>query len=144
MTAETAPDREPRLYGIPDAENMYLSLAEAYESQVDGQEGNDPAVIEEWTAVSAMTLVQSAASIIEGLIEQVADGAPDGLYDSICHLDAYPVVLAAAEALRDALADKVPDFYLADKRVAEHRITWDDQGENPMDCGQPIYHPSAS
>ena len=123
---------------------MYLTLAEAYESQVDGQEGNDPAVIEEWTTVSAMTLVQSAASIIDGLIDQVAEGAPDGLYDSIGHLDADPVVLAAAEALRETLAARMPEFYIAVKRVAEHTITWDDQGENPMDCGQPIYHPRAS
>ena len=142
-TPATAPDQK-RLYGIPGSEVMYLSLAEAYESQVDGQEGNDPRIIEEWMTVPAMTLVQDAASIIEGLVEQLTDGAPDDLYDSICHLDADPVVLAAAEALRDALADKVPDFYLADKRVAEHRITWDEQGENPMDCDQPIYHPSAS
>jgi hypothetical protein len=56
----------------------------------------------------------------------------------VAHLDRDPVVLAAAEALRTALVERATPYWIADKRVGEHVVTWDAEGE-PLVDGQPMY-----
>lgn len=133
----TAPDR---LYGVPGAEALYRDIAEAYESQIepfcDDHEGTR--IIEEWTVLPAGSTFRSPADIVDWLCEDAADDAPDGWYDCIEHLDHDPVVLAAAEALRAALIERATPYWIADRRVAEHTITWDAEGE-PLVNGEPMY-----
>ena len=134
-----------RIYGIPGSERLYSEVAEAYETQIDGQvdeDDNTPRVIEEWTVAPSISHVRSASSIVEDLIEDAAADAPEDMYDSISHLDTDPDVLAAAEALREAFASRIT-YSVADKMVAEHVITWDDKNE-PLVDGEPMYVPSHS
>lgn len=130
-----------RLFGVPGVENLHDDLGAAYESQVEpyvDEHDRRPRVIEEWTVLPAGSTFRSAADIVDWLCEDAADDAPDGFYDSIAHLDRDPDVLAAAEALRAALIKHVGSYRIADKRVAEHTITWDDAGE-PLVDGKPMY-----
>lgn len=130
-----------RLYGTPGAEEMHFSVADAYEMQVEldlDDEDRQPCVIEEWTTLPAGSTFLSAAGIVEWLCENAADDSPEGWYHSIAHLDRDPKVLAAAEALRTALIEQATPYWIADKRVAEHLITWNDAGE-PLVNGEPMY-----
>jgi hypothetical protein len=132
---------EDRLFGVPDSEDMHRDLGSAYESQVEpwvDEHDRRPRIIEEWTTLPAGSTFRSARSIVEWLCEDAADDAPEGFYDRIAHLDRDPKVLAAAEALRDALVEHATDYWIADKRVAEHTITWDDAGE-PLVNGESLY-----
>lgn len=135
-----------RLYGAPGEENLHDDIGAAYEMQVEpwvDEHDRRPRVIEEWTVLPAGSTFRSADAIVEWLCEDAADDAPEGWYDSIQHLDRDPVVLAAAEALRAALIDRAAPYWIADKRVAEHVVTWDDDGE-PLVNGEPLYRPIAN
>ena len=129
-----------RLFGVPDAENLHFDLASAYESEIepwieDG--GRAPGVIEEWTVHPPEYHLPSAERIAEDIIENAADDTTEGYYDATAHIWKEADVLAAAEALRQVIASHIT-YRMADKKVAEHQITWDDEGE-PLVDGQPMY-----
>lgn len=144
MSTQSERKTVDRLYGVPGAEDLHTDIGAAYESQIDpwvDEQDRRPQVIEEWTALPAGSTFRSAASIVDWLCEDAGDDAPEGWYDSIAHLDRDPVVLAAAEALRAALIERATPYWIADKRVAEHAVTWDDDGE-PLVDGERLYMPS--
>lgn len=129
-----------RLYGVPDAEHLHDDIASAYEAQIepycDDHEGSR--IVEEWTVLPHGSAFMAPDRIVEYLCESAADDAPDGFWDNVAHLDQDPVVLAAAEALRTALIERATPYWIADKRVGEHVVTWDEKGE-PLVDGQPMY-----
>jgi hypothetical protein len=132
---------DKRLFGVPGSENLHDDIGAAYESQVEpwvDEHDRRPRVIVEWTTLPPGSSFRSADSIVEWLVEDAADDAPDGFYDTVAHLDRDPEVLAAAEALRSLLVAKGGAYWIGDKRVAEHTITWDDAGE-PLVDGKPMY-----
>lgn len=132
-----------RLFGLPGSENLETDLGSAYEMQIEpyaDEADRGPRTIEEWTVLPAGSTFRSADSIVEWLCEDASDDAPEGWYDSVAHLDRDPVVLAAAEALRVALIERSAPYWIADKRVALHLVTWDDDGE-PLVDGERLYRP---
>ena len=48
---------------------------------------------------------------------------------------------ASTAALRAALIERATPYWIADKRVAEHTVTWDAEGE-PLIDGARLYVPS--
>lgn len=144
MTEKAASGAPTRLFGLPGSEHLETDLGSAYEMHVepyDDEHDRRPVVIEEWSVLPAGSTFRAADSIVDWLCEDAGDDAPEGWYDSIAHLDRDPVVLAAAEALRAALIARATPYWIADKRVAEHTITWDDEGE-PLVDGERLYRTS--
>lgn len=132
-----------RLFGVPHAETLYTSVADAYECQVEpwaDDHDRRPRIIEEWTVCEPISHLPSAASIAEQVFENACDDAPDGYFDAGAHVWREDDVQAAAEALRQAIAGHIT-YRVADTRVAEHQITWDEQGE-PLVDGEPMYVPA--
>lgn len=134
-----------RLYGVPGSEMLHDDLGAAYETQIEpwlDESDRTPRVIEEWTVSPPSAHLPSAADHVERLIEDASESAGgEGYYDSEQHLIHDPDVLAAAEALLAALADRIT-YRMADRRVAEHTVTWDDEDE-PLVDGERLYRPSA-
>lgn len=135
-----------RLYGVPDAEHLFDDPAGAYELQVEpyaDEHDRRPRVIEEWTVHPPHYHLPSTHRVIEWLHEWASDqgelteDASDHLERSIEHADVH----AAAEALLDAVAARMT-YWMADRRVAEHTITWDDSGKPLLD-GERLYRPVA-
>lgn len=132
-----------RLFGIPGAEQMQTELAETYELHIDGEvdeHDRRPRIIEEWSVRPPAAHFRSPADIIDWLLEDAADDGGEDFYDQAQHLTRDPKVLAAAEQLVDLLASRIT-YFTADTRLAEHTITWDDDGE-PLVDGQPLYRRS--
>lgn len=146
MTRPDRPSSTPeRLYGLPDAETLYRDLAEAYEVQVepDLDPDNLPAsvVIEEWTVQPLGSEFPTPDSLIVNACENAADNGGEGLWDCVEHLERDPVVLAAAEAFRAALIERMTPYWTAHDMVAEHTITWDADGQ-PLADGHRLYTPA--
>lgn len=132
-----------RLYGVPDAEHLHFDIATAYELQVEpGLDVHDrcPAVIEEFTVHPPERHLPTADRILEWIIEQTCeDGDVSEEYaERLADIDAIGVV----EHFRSSLASLVT-YRMADKRVAEHQITWDELGE-PLVDGEPMYRRSGA
>lgn len=132
-----------RLFGVPGAENLHDDIAAAYEVQIEpwvDDHDRRPRVIEEFTVHPPEYHVPPASHIVEWLVERIAeDGEVDeGYYEHLQRtVEKHPDVLAATEVLRATLAALVT-YRMADKRVAQHAITWDDAGE-PLVNGEPMY-----
>ena len=137
-----------RLYGIPGSESLHDDIGAAYEQQIEPRldEGDhEPRVIEEWSVCPPTLHLRSPSDLADWLVEDAAENAGvDGYYDHTEHMARNPEVLAAAEALITAMADRIT-YRVADKRLAEHAITWDDDDE-PLLNGERLYHrrPDAS
>lgn len=131
MTPESGASR---LYGLPYAETLHDDIGAAYESHTDSLDEDDrtPFVIEEWTVSPPAAHFPDASDLVLRLIEDAADECGDGYYEDAEHLTRDPEVLAAAEALLGLLAGQIR-YRMADKRVAEHEITWDDEDEPLLD-----------
>lgn len=131
-----------RLFGVPHSETLFGDLAECYESQIEDyadEHDRRPRVIEEWTVHPPEYHLPSADRIVDWLVEQTGeDGEVDeGFFEHMENMAQRADVLVAAEALRSALAAQIT-YRMADKRVAEHAITWDEAGE-PLVNGKPMY-----
>lgn len=134
----TAPER---LYGVPGAELCWPDLGSVYELQIEPdlvEKVPSPRVIEEWSVWPAVALLPSARDLLDRLIEDAAENAGTGdYYDSVEHLAREPELLALAQGLVDAFAGRIT-YSVADKRLAEHTVTWDDEGE-PLIDGELLY-----
>lgn len=135
-----------RLYGVPHAEALWNDPAAVYEQDIEpclhGDE-REPRVIEEWTVHPPDYHLPSADRLVEWLVEWAADqGELD--WDGAERLEKqaeHVTVTDAAEHLLAALAARIT-YRMADRRVAEHVVTWNPQGEPLLD-GFPLYQPSA-
>lgn len=146
MPKNTPPDR---LYGQPFSEHLWPSIVEVYEHQIEGDlEGfgalvdhEAHATIEEHTVVPSRDHLPSPHSLLEYISEWVADNGEVDEYwhESLDGHSADPDVVAATEALLQLLASKVT-YWMADKVVATHTITWDETG--PLVNGEPLYQPA--
>jgi len=138
------------LFGLPEAENLYSDPAAAYEQWVDDAywDPDDPKTlherlenltIEEWTAVPASDFVPSSYWLMERCSDCVYDECNEGIADILRDVDADMEVRAAFTAARDLYAAKIGSRHqMADKMVATHIVTWDEDGEPLLD-GEPMY-----
>lgn len=130
-----------RLFGVVGAETLWDDPAAAYEQQIEAyadEHDRRPVVIEEWTVHPPRDHLRSAADIVDWLLECAADDmVAEDWSEAMEQHSRDPEVLAAAETLLDTLAARAT-YRMADKRVAEHTITWDDAGE-PLYDGEPLY-----
>ena len=137
MTPE--PDR---LFGIPGAEQLHLDLVSCYESDVDpwvDEPEHAPKVIEEWTVRPVVDHVPKAEVIIDEILEWIGEAGELDEYgfeafSDACHGDD---VKEAVEAVRVLIGSKVR-YRMAEKLVAEHKVTWTADGE-PLIDGEPLY-----
>lgn len=137
-----------RLYGLPGAEHMYFDEAEVYETDIEPYlDGHDrrPRIIEEWTVHPPTVHLPKAEHIVESVIEWACDNAEvDEGWSDKAPEPTDPKMLAAAEALREAIAEKVT-YRMANKKVAEHVVTWADDDEDmsePLIGGERLYRPA--
>ena len=131
-----------RLYGTPDAEYLDLDLASAYERWeadliLDDGEPRPDCTIEEWTTAPVTVPANAVATVVEELCERMADDGDEGYYDSWMDAANHDDVRLAFQAAADLLASKVT-YRMADRLVATHGITHDDEGE-PMLNGERLY-----
>lgn len=137
---KAAPQPE-RLYGLPGAENLHSDVASCYESDIDEwrEDGaTGPFTIEEWTTSDARSCFPAAGDIAERLVEMYTeDFADEDCYEAYETAAQRPDVVALFEAALVALCSHVT-YRMADQKVAEHTVTFDDNGEPLLD-GQPMY-----
>lgn len=132
--------RDERLWGIPDAVDMYFDAAAAYEAEIDpyaDEHDRRPRVLEEWTVTDPVSHFPAADWITEWIAESACEGITEHGHDAVMDLANHPDVLAAAEALRQVMAKHLT-YRMADTLVAEHTVTWDADG-NPLLDGERIY-----
>ena len=131
-----------RLYGVPGSEELHGDIGDAYEMQIepwlDEHDHRPPRVIEEWSVAPPERQFRAAVDIVDWMLEDAADDSGPDYYDQTEHLTRDTVVLAAAEALIAALVSRIT-YRTADKRLAEHEITWDADDE-PLLNGVRLYH----
>lgn len=147
MTGDEHLSDDRRLFGVPYAEDLHDNPAAVYELQIEPYtDGHDrrPVVVEEWTVYPPKHHLRRAADIVDWLLECAAEDGEvtEGWSEAIDRHDRDPDVLAAAEALLDVLASKVR-YRMADRKVAEHTITWGADDEPLLD-GRPLYVKAAA
>jgi hypothetical protein len=137
-----------RLYGLRGAETMHSTPAEVYESRIEpycDEHDMRPWIIEEWTKESTVDVARrwflSSEAVIEHIIDCFMDeyGAEGDV--GVEKAESDPEALKLADALITHLADMVR-WRRADKKVAEHTVTWDADGEPLLD-GEPMYRQAA-
>lgn len=140
MTPEEGPIT--RLYGVPGAEQLHTELAACYESDIDpwhDEPANAPRVIEEWTTAPVSAHMPSGDWLITNFLDWVADEGmlDEGGFEHFTAACESADVREAAEHLRTLIGSKVT-YRMAEKLVAEHRVTWNEQGD-PLVDGKPLY-----
>lgn len=128
-----------RLYGIPGAEEMYFTLAGAYEAQIEPYDCRDPHEIEEWIASDPRSFLVDAETLIEWATEAIPDcgDAIEGTYDAFEAAGGSESVRQAFEHALALWADLVT-YRQAESLVRTWTIMWD-AGGNPLADGSPIY-----
>lgn len=131
-----------RLFGIPGAERLHLSLQDCYESDIDpwhDEPDHQPKMIEEWTVAPKRAHLPDASCVVDDIVERCADGYELDEYavDEIENIGKRDDVKAAADALLDLIASKIT-YRMAEKLVAEHKVTWTEEGD-PLIDGEPLY-----
>lgn len=133
-----------RLYGLPHSEVLHTDIATVWESDIEPYGDPRPTwTIEEWTVRSAIDEVPSAYTIVDRIDETICDDgefSEDPFQDH--RLTEHADVIEAAETLRQLVAAKIT-WFTADKKIAEHTITFDADGE-PQLNGEPMYRPVAT
>lgn len=126
---------EQRLYGRPGAEVMHFDPVTVYESELDDAEHPERAEIEEWTVQSPLEHLPSGEMLLEWISEWTAEnGEVSADFDIVPRT---PEVKAAVEFLLSAIANKIT-WRQAEKHVASHWITWDENNKPLLD-GEPLY-----
>jgi hypothetical protein len=130
-----------RLWGLPGAEYMHFDYGSLYESEIEPYGEFDPpkpdtkVEIEEWSVKPARDHMPSSLGVVEWLQEWVEEnGEIAGDFDITFD---FLAVRKAADALLDEAARHVT-WRMADKKLATHWVTWDEQGEPLLD-GEPMY-----
>lgn len=125
---------DEHLFGLPGAESLHGSVAEVWESELDGQDEDDyPFEVEEWTIRPVRSHFPTADVLIEYIAERwLADETDEYFYEHA--LDHAPTELAEEFLLTWA---KAIHYRMADKLVATHIITLVD--DEPHCNGEPIY-----
>ena len=135
-----------RLYCLPGAETCYDDIATVWELDiepfVDEHDDRTTRLVEEWTVHPPryhLDITTPPATLLELILERVHDGGEltmDGEPGDWFNAK-NPGLLAAAEALLDAIASTVTRRQCADL-VATHVVDWSDP-ENPTVDGEPMY-----
>ncbi|MCW2957167.1 MAG: hypothetical protein JWO69_2036 [Thermoleophilia bacterium] len=134
-----------RLYGVQHAETLWDDIGSVYEQQIEpyrDEDNREPVIVEEWTVHPPRYHLPDVYRVVEWLVETAADQGEldwDGAERLEKNAD-HPSVRDAAEALLDAMATRL-NYRMADRRVAEHVISWTANGE-PCADGFPLYRPS--
>lgn len=138
MTNDDRSAESVRLYGLPHAERMYLEVADLYESEIDPYvdlETQPEYVVEEWDVANPIDLLPKADWLLEWIEEHLCEEHTHD-NDDCGWIFRSPQVLAAAENLRQAIANKVT-WHQARHLLAEHKLTF--VGSDPVLDGEPIY-----
>lgn len=137
----TASPSDERLFGTSGAEELYFTLAEAYEAQIDPYcdvEREIPYTIEEWTTKSTRDAFPSVDLLVEWVCETTGDDLTEGAYDAI-ERAVGDDLKAEFDKIFDTWASRIT-YRMADKLVATHVITWFENDLTlPLADGKPIY-----
>jgi len=136
---------EPRLYGLPDAEELWDDPGAVWESDIQPwyRGGGDTWTIEEWTIRPNAELVGDPQPIAETVAEYASDqmGLEAG-WDYWEAASKDPEVLQAFQKAMWLLASKV-SYKQADERVAVHVVTLQDgDWGRPLLNGEPLDVPA--
>lgn len=136
-----------RMYLLDGNEHGHDDYGALYESDIEPDLTEDPGPhlrpieVEEWTVKAGRDLMPTADIIVERIADDLYEEGgefADRAIESIADDDA---VTAAAEQLLDAMARHC-HYFLADKRVATHTISWDAEGQ-PLWNGKRMYRKRA-
>lgn len=136
----------PRLYAVPYSEHCHDDIAGVYETDIEpyvDEHDRRPRVVAEYTVHPPKYHLPSSEQVVEWLVEWATDRG-ELTEDAADHLERnvdHDAVHAAAEALLDAVAARMR-YRMANRRVAEHTITWDCDGA-PLVDGDPLYRPAS-
>lgn len=136
----TTPERMYLIDGNKRGHDDYVTL---YETDIEPNLTEDlgphlrPIEVEEWTVKGGRDLMPSADIIVERITEDLYEEAGDFAGWAIEAIADDDAVTAAAEKLLDAMARHC-HYFLADKRVATHTISWD-VGSEPLWNGERMY-----
>ena len=143
---------EGNLFGLQNAEYLGDSIVSEYERWVD-KTGYEPTLrkendlswpdhvaIEEWTATPLRHNMPDAERLVEWITEFTCDDAQEEAYETMCDAST-PTVYAAFQKLLDEFGQTLTGWRQANKRIASHLITFDEEGE-PMLEGERLYRPA--
>lgn len=132
-----------RLFGVPGAEEVYLSIAEAFENQIepwrDEHDPDDwPASIEEWTVGENRRFFPSVEDLLEDITEgRLIDQVNEYWWEDAANKALDEEVKASFESALSLWASKVT-YRMADRHVSTYEITLDID-HRPLVDGQPLY-----
>lgn len=137
-------ETDTRLFGLPDAEIMYLDEGSVYDVWMDDRFEDDyypdeGFVINEFTALPLSAFMPSVETVLEWIGDStfendVSEHAGDAIYDATKD----PAVVGAFGMAMRLLGSKMTGFWMSDKLIAEHRVTWD-ENRVPLLDGEPLY-----
>lgn len=116
-----------RLYGIPGDEVMQLDLDSVADRLFDDDDTERVVIIEEWSATDSRSLLPKADRVLDDLVESCDSEGDEYWYERLADAAGLPDVVEAFEQAISLLASKL-HYWMADKRVAEHRVRFSPDG----------------
>lgn len=137
-----------RLYGLPDDEYLELTPEDVYERDIEPHLPAEPIrpgkaveTILEYTVTDNRKLLPSVDGVVTDIIEVAADGpVTEEWYEAAVDATKDEKVVSAFNKALDLLASKIR-YWMADTVVAEHELTFDENGQPLLD-GEPLYRPT--
>lgn len=116
-----------RLYGLEDDEVLHTDIEDAIHTIVDRfwPDESGEFVVCEYTVHPPQHHMASAPDIVDHITELAAESGEvsEGWCEDAVDASHDATVLAAAEALRDAIANTI-GYGMADRVIAKHPVTW--------------------
>ncbi len=137
MVVQWLPPEPERLWGLPGSETMFSDPIELYDAEVEpwltDETDSGPWEVEEWSVRPTIDLLPHSAAILEWIADWVFDNGEvdEGFRDNYIAKTACDEVVAAAKALRQAIASKIT-YRMADEKVATWVLTRDPETDNPV------------
>lgn len=110
-----------RLFGLAWSDVMQLDLDTVADQLWDDDDTERFVTIEEWSVTDSRSLLPKSDLILDDLVERCNSEGDEDWYEKLEQAAASPDVVAAFEQAINLLASKL-HYWMADKKVAEHRI----------------------
>ena len=139
-------DEKPTLlYGLPGDEYLdddpYDTFGRWWDDRDAPIRHGFTLLIEEFSAIPAGKLVPKADRVLEWVHELICDDfGMDGLHEVVERGVENQEVVDAFTVALDLLGSKISGWSMADKKLRDIPVTWDDNGDPWMD-GKPINDP---
>ena len=110
-----------RLYGQPGAEAMQLDIDTVAERLWWDNDTERVVIIEEWTVTDSRSMLPKVDIVLDDLLERCTSVCDEYWYEDLQAAVKSPDVVAAFEQALSLLGSKI-HYWMADKKVAEHRV----------------------